>query len=35
MKFEIFPKVYEIVAKKFLNDQDFPCDEVIFHVDAH
>lgn len=35
MKIEHFPQVYEIAAKKFLNDQDFPCDEVIFHADAH
>lgn len=35
MKFENFPQAYEIAAKKFLNDRDFPCNEVIFHVDAH
>jgi hypothetical protein len=34
MKIEHFPQAYEIAAKKFLNDQDFPCDEVIFHVDG-
>jgi hypothetical protein len=28
MKFKNFPKIYEIVAKKFLNDKNFPCDEV-------
>ena len=34
MKIERFPQIYEICAKKFLNDKDFPCDEVIFHVDG-
>ena len=34
MKIEHFPQAYEIAAKKFLNDKDFPCDEVIFHVNA-
>lgn len=34
MKIEHFPQVYEVAAKKFLNDKDFPCNEVIFHVDS-
>lgn len=32
MKIAHFPQVYEILAKKFLNDQDFPCDEVIINT---
>lgn len=28
MKITHFPQVYEILAKKFLNDKDFPCDKV-------
>jgi CRISPR/Cas system CMR-associated protein Cmr1 (group 7 of RAMP superfamily) len=34
MKIESFPKIYKLYAEKFLNDKNFPCDEVIFHVDT-
>ena len=29
MKLVQFPKIYEILAKKFLNDKNFPCDKVL------